>query len=226
MAYVFPPAPIAALPIRGSRELYPVRRIFCVGRNYASHALEMGGSERDAPFFFMKPASALVVDGQVPFPPATQDFHHELELVVALASGGRDIPARAATSRVYGYAVGIDMTRRDLQNEMKRQARPWEVSKSFEASAPIGALAPAAEIGHPAHAAMRLTVNGAVRQDADIADMTWSVPEIIGHLSGLFELGAGDIVMTGTPAGVGAVVRGDALHAAIEGIGELDVRIV
>jgi fumarylpyruvate hydrolase len=226
MAYLFAPPPLPALAIAGRDELYAVTRIFCVGRNYAAHALEMGGTARDAPFFFMKPASALVVDGTVPFPPATTDFHHEVELVVALGSGGRDITPEEATGHVFGYSVGIDMTRRDLQNEMKRLARPWEVAKSFEASAPIGPLAPAAGIGHPASAAIRLQVNGKVRQDADIADMTWSVPEIIGHLSGLFELGAGDIIMTGTPAGVGAVARGDRLHAAIAGIGELDVRIV
>jgi fumarylpyruvate hydrolase len=225
--YVIAPPPVAALPVDGSDALFPVNRIFCIGRNYAAHAVEMGHDpDKEPPFFFLKSADALVTGGEFPYPPKTADVHHEIELVVALGRGGRDIAVADAPDHVWGYAVGLDMTRRDLQAEAKKLARPWELAKSFEGSAPCGPLAPAARIGHPSAGAITLDVNGERRQEGDLNQMIWKVPEVIAVLSEYFELRPGDLIMTGTPSGVGAVERGDLLHGRIEGVGTLAVRVV
>ena len=227
MKYTFTPADHVVLPIRGSDTVFPIHRIYCVGRNYAAHAVEMGHDpDQEPPFFFQKNPDNLVLDGRFPYPPASSDVHHELELVVALAEGGRDIAVEDALARVYGYAVGIDMTRRDLQGAAKQAGRPWEVGKAFEHSAPCTALVPAAEIGHPDRGRVQLQVNGQLRQDGDLSQLIWKVPEVIAHLSRLFTLAPGDLIFTGTPAGVGAVVRGDHLQGQIEGVGEIEVRVV
>ena len=217
----------ASLKVKGSQASFPVHRIYCVGRNYAAHAIEMGHDpNREAPFFFQKNPDNLVEDGQFPYPPASSDVHHEIELVVALKSGGTDIPLERALDCVYGYGVGLDMTRRDLQGKAKEAGRPWEIGKAFESSAPASVLVPASEIGHPAAGAIWLDVNGARKQTGDLNQMIWKVPEMISYLSGLFVLQAGDLIFSGTPSGVGAVKRGDHLHGHIDGIGELDVRVV
>ena len=225
--YVIAPQPRPALPVIGAPTLFPVHRIFCVGRNYAEHAREMGHDpSREAPFFFQKNADSLVPDGGVfPYPGRSSDVQHEIELVVAIAAGGRDIAAARAPAHVFGYAVGLDMTRRDLQAEAKKAGRPWDVAKAFDFAAPCAPLRRAAEIGHPAKGAVTLAVNGTVRQRGDLAEMIWSVPEIVAHLSGLFALKPGDLIYTGTPAGVGPVARGDALHGVIAGVGELRVSV-
>jgi fumarylpyruvate hydrolase len=232
MAYVIPAPPIPALPVAGSGDLFPVRRVYCVGRNYAAHAREMGGDPtREPPFFFMKPADALqaVPDGQTidhPYPPKTQNYHFEIEMVVALAKGGRDIPIAQALDHVFGYAVGLDMTRRDLQDEAKQLRRPWELGKAGDLSGPVGPLHPVARIGHPSSGALSLTVDGTVRQQADLSDMTWSVAEQIAYLSSYFELVPGDVIFSGTPEGVGAVTKGQTMAGAIEGLGEIRLRVV
>ncbi len=225
--YVFPPMPQPALPIRGSDLLFPVHRIYCVGRNYADHAIEMGHDpSREAPFFFQKNPDTLVPDGGVfPYPDASQDVHHELEMVVALQSGGRNIATATALDCVFGYAVGLDMTRRDLQGEAKKLGRPWEVGKAFEAAAPCSAIAPASAIGHPVKGRVWLKVNGVLKQQGDLDQLIWKVPEMIAYLSGLFELRAGDLIFSGTPAGVGPVQRGDALQGGVDGVGELRVAV-
>lgn len=225
--YVFEPAPIAAVPTDGGR-MFPVRRIFCVGRNYAAHALEMGGSpDREPPFFFAKPADAVVTGGaDVPYPTATSDLHHEMELVIAIDRGGADIAEATALDHVFGYAAGIDLTRRDLQAEAKKAGRPWDMAKGFDQSAPIGAIAPASRIGHPSNAAITLTVDGAPRQSSDISQMIWSVPEIVAYLSRLVRLEAGDLIFTGTPEGVGAVKAGETLEGSIQGVGAVTAKIV
>jgi fumarylpyruvate hydrolase len=225
--YIIAPPVRPALPVKGSPKLFPVRRIYCVGRNYAEHAREMGGNpEREIPFFFQKNPDSLVLDGGVfPYPPKSDDVHHEIELVVALKSGGRDVTAADALNHVFGYAVGLDMTRRDLQAEAKKAGRPWETGKAFDCAAPCSALARAAEFGHPRDGAVSLSVNGVEKQRGDLRDMIWSVPEIIAHLSGLFELKAGDLIYTGTPSGVGPVRRGDLLNGSIAGIGTLTVTV-
>ena len=228
MDYVFaPPAP-ASVPVVGRRECFPVHRIYCVGRNYAEHAREMGAAvERGTPMFFMKPADALVIDGaDVPYPPITQDLHHEVEMVLALGRGGRDLDAAAALDCVWGYGVGLDLTRRDLQAAAKAKGHPWDVAKGFDASAPISALRAVSEIGHPRAARLRLTVNGELRQEGDIADMLFGVADIVRELSKLFTLMPGDLVYTGTPAGVAALQRGDAFVATLDGVGECRGRIV
>lgn len=226
--YLFDPTPVRALPIRGSDALFPVRRIYCVGRNYAEHAVEMGHDPvREAPFFFQKAVDSLIPEGgPFPYPPASENVHYELELVVALHAGGRDIPQDEALDRVFGYAVGLDMTRRDLQLAAKKAGRPWEVGKAFDHAAPCSMIAPATAIGHPRRGAIQLTVNDAPKQTGDIDQMIWNVPEIVAHLSGLFELKAGDLIFTGTPAGVGPVKPGDRLHGTIGGVGELRVAVV
>lgn len=226
--YAFPPPPQPALPIRGSDALYPVHRIYCVGRNFADHAIEMGHDpDREPPFFFQKNPDSLVLDGgEFPYPDATKDVHHELELVVALGEGGRDIPLDRALDHVFGYAVGLDMTRRDLQGAAKKLGRPWEVGKAFEHAAPCSALVPAKEIGHPGKGRVWLEVNGETRQNGDLAQLIWKVPEVISYLSGLFVLRPGDLIFTGTPAGVGAVHRGDRLRGGVDGVGELSVTVV
>jgi fumarylpyruvate hydrolase len=222
-AYTLTPPATPAVAVVGATARYAVRRVFCVGRNYAEHAREMGGDpKREPPFFFMKPATALLADGAaLPYPPRTRELHHEVELVVALASGGRDIAATAARGHIYGYAVGNDCTRRDLQAAAKKAGRPWDVAKGFDHSAGIGPLVPVAQAGHPRRGSIWLTVNGADRQRGDIADMIWSVEDVLAELSTLFELGSGDLVYTGTPAGVGAVAVGDVVTAGIDGIGTL-----
>jgi fumarylpyruvate hydrolase len=225
--YVFAPHPIPALPIRGSDKLYPVHRIYCVGRNYAEHAIEMGHDpNREAPFFFQKNPDTLVLSGGTfPYPDASKDVHHELEMVVALKSGGKDIPLDQALSHVFGYAVGLDMTRRDLQGEAKKLGRPWEVGKAFESAAPCSEIVPASAIGHPSEGAVWLKINGEPRQKGDLSQLIWKVPEMIAYLSGLFELRAGDLIFSGTPAGVGPVKRGDVLHGGVDGVGELKVTV-
>jgi fumarylpyruvate hydrolase len=213
------------LPVAGSDEVFPVSRILCIGRNYAEHAVEMGHDpDREPPFFFAKPPHALVPDGsELDFPVATSDLHHEIELVVALRSGGSDVPADQALELVFGYGVGLDMTRRDLQAIAKKAGRPWDMAKGFDQSAPCGALRTVADVGHPDHGEIRLEINGEVRQRGDLAQQIWSVPEALSYLSSLVELRPGDLLMTGTPAGVGAVHPGDRLVGHIDGIGELTV---
>jgi fumarylpyruvate hydrolase len=225
--YVVQPAAVATLPVQGSDKLFPIHRIYCVGRNYAEHAIEMGHDpSKEPPFFFQKNPDNIVTDGKFPYPSATSDVHHEIEMVVALSKGGTDIPVEAALDHVFGYGVGLDMTRRDLQGEAKKLGRPWEVGKAFEASAPCGPLVPASEIGHPTSGAVTLKVNAEIRQQGDLNQLIWKVPEMISYLSGLFTLQPGDIIMTGTPAGVGAVVRGDVLEGFVEGIGTIEVVVV
>ena len=224
--YVIPCPPQAALAVAGSNKLFPVRRIWCVGRNYVEHIREMGQDERLPPFYFAKPADAVVADGAtVPYPSLTKDMHHEVELVVALKSGGRNIKVENALDTIWGYCVGIDLTRRDLQIASRNQQRPWEIGKAFDASAPCGPLRPASEIGHPAKGRITLKCNGKVRQDGDLDQMIWNVPEIIANLSEMVELVSGDIIMTGTPSGVAACVAGDKLECEVEGVGKLTVTI-
>jgi len=225
MKYAIPPAPAVTLPVEGSDAVFPVLRVFCVGRYYAEHAVEMGHDpDREPPFFFMKPAVAVVPNGGVlPFPPATDDLQHEVELVVALQGGGERIPADEALRHVFGYAVGLDMTRRDLQAQAKEMGRPWDMAKGFDRSAPIGVLRPAEAIGHPDAGAIWLRVNGELRQEGDLAQQIWTVPETIAYLSTLVELRPGDLIMTGTPKGVGKVVPGDVLEGHIDGVGDLRV---
>lgn len=225
--YVIAPPAVTALPVAdGGR--FPIRRIFCVGRNYADHAREMGSDpDREPPFFFMKPADcALTGDADLAYPPATKDLHHEIELVAAIGKGGADVKASDALTHVFGYAVGLDMTRRDLQAIAKRERHPWDMGKGFDHSAPLGALARSAVIGHPAQGRIALMVNGAVRQQGDLNQMIWSVAEIIAHLSALVRLAPGDLVFTGTPAGVGAVARGDLLEGEVAGVGRVRAKIV
>lgn len=227
--YAFPPQPVVALPVAGTDALFPVRRVYCVGRNYADHAIEMGVDPRqEPPFFFCKPADSVVsVPGivEVPYPPQTRNLHHEVELVVAIGRGGRDIPVAQAASHIFGYAVGIDMTRRDLQLAMRQGGKPWEIGKTFDRCAPIGPLTPFASAGSMEHGAITLTVNGAQKQASDISKLIWSTREIISTLSGLFTLAPGDLIFTGTPEGVGPVVAGDLMRAQVSGLNELQVRV-
>ena len=228
MSYLFSPPAVPALPIRGKDSLFPIHRIYCVGRNYAAHAVEMGGDpDKEPPFFFQKnPDNLLVGGGKFPYPPASNDVHQEMELVIALHKGGKDIPVESALDHVYGYAAGLDMTRRDLQGEAKKAGRPWEVGKAFEQSAPCGELVAAEDIGHPTEGAIWLDINGERRQTGDLNQLIWKVPEVVSYLSGLFELQPGDLIFTGTPSGVGAVERGDKLHGHIDGIGDIAVEVV
>ena len=224
--YVIAPPVIAAVPIKGSSQMFPVRRIFCVGRNYAEHAIEMGSDPtRELPFYFTKPADAVVVlDADMPYPPATKSLHHEMELVVAIGSAGADIPVEQALGHVWGYCAGLDMTRRDLQNEAKKTGRPWDMGKGFDFSAPMGALVPARGID-VSKGKIELRVNGQVRQTSDLSKLIWSVPEVISNLSHLVRLAPGDLIMTGTPEGVAAVAKGDVLEGFVEGVGEVRTRI-
>jgi fumarylpyruvate hydrolase len=225
--YVIAPPPVAALPIKGSDKLFPVRRIFCVGRNYAEHAIEMGSDPtREPPFYFTKPADSVVTgDADMPYPSATKNLHHEMELVVAIGTGGTNIAVGDALKHVWGYCAGLDMTRRDLQNEAKKTGRPWDMGKGFDKSAPMGLLVPAAGVD-PGKGLIELKVNGQVRQTSDLSKMIWSVPEVIANLSGLVELAPGDLIMTGTPENVAAVVKGDLLEGVVEGVGTVRCRIV
>lgn len=225
--YFFTPPTVSAVPVVGGG-LFPVRRIFCVGRNFAAHVREMGGDpDREEPFFFTKPSDAVVTEGGgMPYPPATTDLHHEMELVVAIGTGGNDIDEAHALDHVFGYAAGLDMTRRDLQAAAKKAGRPWDMSKGFDHSAPIGDIYPAATIGHPSSGLIELKVNGKIRQSSDLAKMIWSVPETIAYLSRQVRLGSGDLIMMGTPEGVAAVVKGDVLEGHVEGVGKVSTLIV
>ena len=227
--YAFTPPALPSLAIFGSSERFPIRRVFCVGRNYAAHAREMGSNpDREPPFFFTKPADAVVpAEGALPYPPATQDLHHEIELVVALRSGGADIPADEALAKVWGYGVGLDLTRRDLQSVAKENGRPWDMAKGFDASAPCSPLRPVSSFGHPSEdACIRISVNGTVRQEGTLDEMIWPIPDIIAHLSRLVTLAPGDLIFTGTPSGVGALVPGDRVHGEIAGVDELDLEVI
>jgi len=218
---------IAALPVDGTDAVYPVRRVYCIGRNYAAHAIEMGHDpDRDPPFFFQKNPNNLDPSGTFPYPPHTDDVHHEAEMYVALQSGGMNIATEDALNHVYGYGLSLDMTRRDLQAQMKKMGRPWEIGKAFERSAPCGPVHPVAHVGHPASGRIELTVNGMLRQTGDLNQMIWKVPEMISFLSAHFELAAGDVILSGTPAGVGPVKRGDEMCLTIEALGRLTVSVV
>lgn len=226
MTYVIQSPHQPSLPIRDTDSRFPVRRIYCVGRNYAAHAIEMGHDpDREPPFFFQKNPDSLVLDGRFPYPEMTNSVHHEIELVVALQFGGARISVENALDHIYGYAVGLDMTRRELQEGAKALGRPWEVGKAFEAAAPCSELVPASLIGHPADGAIQLAVNGEIRQEGDLSYMIWKVPEIVNHLSTFFMLAPGDLIFTGTPSGVGPVVAGDRLDGSVEGVGELTVTV-
>jgi fumarylpyruvate hydrolase len=228
METVIPVPAVPTLPVEGTNARFPVGRIFCVGRNYAEHAREMGHDpNREPPFFFMKPATAIVADGKdFPYPSATKDVHHEMELVVALGKGGVNIPEAKALEHIWGYAVGLDMTRRDLQGEAKKMGRPWDTGKAFDHSAPCSAIVPASKIGHPTKGAVVLEVNGQVKQKGDLAELIWKIPEMIAYLSTLFALMPGDLIFTGTPAGVGPVKKGDTLKGSVEGVGTITFKVV
>lgn len=234
MQTVFPPHSPALLPVVGSAQTYPVRRVYCVGRNYAAHAREMGSDpNREPPFFFCKPGDADAViaipagqTGEIAYPSATQDLHHEIELVVAIGKAGIDIPVDQAAAHIYGYAVGLDLTRRDLQGQMKAQGRPWEIGKAFDQSAPVGPITPRQTDAPSMTGPIALSVDGTVRQQGSLEQMIWSVDETIARLSTLFTLKPGDLIFTGTPDGVGAITRGQVLHGAIDGLTPLQVRIV
>lgn len=232
MSFIFPPEPTPALNIAAAHDQYPIHRVYCVGRNYAAHAREMGSDPtREAPFFFCKPADSVMPmqEGQtlqLPYPSHTTNLHHEIELVVAIGKAGRDIPLEKAHEYIWGYAVGLDMTRRDLQNQMKEKGKPWEIGKAFDHSAPMGLLYPVSQVGTINHAAIFLQVNGSEKQRSTIDQMTWSVPEVIQHLSRYFELKPGDLIMTGTPEGVAGVVAGDVMVGGIQGLGEIYVNVI
>nr|WP_276557410.1 fumarylacetoacetate hydrolase family protein [Prosthecomicrobium hirschii] len=215
------------MPVVGSSDLFPVRRIYCIGRNYAEHAIEMGHDpSKEPPFFFQKNPDNILLEGiDFPYPPKSKDVHFEIELVVALKSGGANIPVDQALDHVFGYGIGLDMTRRDLQGEAKKLGRPWEIGKAFEQSAPCGPLHPVAVVGHPAAGGIWLDVNGERRQTGDLNQMIWKVPEMISYLSDYFVLAPGDLIMSGTPAGVGAVKPGDALHGHVDGVGDFRVKV-
>ena len=226
--YVFAPPATVSVGVIGESARYPVRRIYCVGRNYAEHAREMGHDpDRELPFFFQKNPDNLVLNNKdFPYPTMTSNLHHEIELVLAMGKGGRDIPAANALEHVYGYALGIDLTRRDLQNEAKKTGRPWEIGKAFEHSAPMTDITPATKSGHLSKGAIWLKVNGEVRQQSDLTQLIWNIPDIIAHLSAIFELQAGDLIMTGTPAGVAAVKPGDVMEGFCEGVGTIITKVV
>ena len=224
--HVIQTPPVTAIPVAGSDKTFPVRRVYCIGRNYAAHTIEMGGDpDRDPPFFFQKNPDNLDFSGEFPYPVKSADVHHEAEMLVALKSGGTNIPVERALDHVYGYAVCLDMTRRDLQGEAKDLRRPWEIGKAFERSGPCGPLLPASEIGHPDKGLVQLKVNGKVTQTGDLGQMIWKVQEMISYLSDYFELAAGDVIMSGTPSGVGPVQKGDVMEVTIAGIGDLTVTV-
>ena len=228
MDYVIPAPAVVSLDVEGSSARFPVNRIFCVGRNYAEHAREMGHDpNKEAPFFFMKPSTAIVTDGgDFPYPSLSKDVHHEMEMVVAIGKGGSNISSAKALEHVYGYGVGLDMTRRDLQGEAKKMGRPWDTGKAFDYSAPCSALLPAAKIGHPSTGEIVLEVNGEVRQKSDLSQLIWNVPDTIAFLSTLFELQPGDLIYSGTPAGVAAVKKGDVMTGRVAGVGSISVKVV
>ncbi|NML86366.1 fumarylacetoacetate hydrolase family protein [Polaromonas sp.] len=231
MSFVFTPPAIVSVPVVGSSERFAVHRIYCVGRNYEDHAKEMGFTGREAPFFFLKPADAIVAveagsTGSIPYPSLTKNLHHEIELVVAIGTGGKNIKAADAQKHIYGYAVGLDMTRRDLQGEMKKQGRPWCIGKGYDHSAPIGPITPAAQAGDVGKAEIYLQVAGQDRQRSNVSKLIWNIAETIEHLSAAWELQPGDLIYTGTPEGVAAVVAGDTMMGGISGLGELSVKVV
>ena len=228
MDYVIPAPAVVSLAVEGSSARFPVNRIYCVGRNYAEHAREMGHDpNKEAPFFFMKPSTAIVTDGgDFPYPSLSKDVHHEMEMVVAIGKGGSNISSAKALEHVYGYGVGLDMTRRDLQGEAKKMGRPWDTGKAFDYSAPCSALLPAAKIGHPSTGEIVLEVNGEVRQKSDLSQLIWNVPDTIAFLSTLFELQPGDLIYSGTPAGVAAVKKGDVMTGRVAGVGSISVKVV
>lgn len=230
MRFIFPPSPVASIPIIGSADRFPVHRIYCVGRNYEEHAKEMGFTGREPPFFFMKPADAVLVvaageTGSMPYPSLTKNLHHEIELVVAIGTGGKDIQAADAHKHIFGYAVGLDMTRRDLQNDMKKQGRPWCIGKGFDYSAPIGPITPMAQAGNIEQAEIYLRVNGQDRQRSNVSKLIWNIGETIEHLSAAWELQPGDLIYSGTPEGVAAVVAGDTMVGEVNGLGTLKVKV-
>ncbi|PWJ17509.1 fumarylacetoacetate hydrolase family protein [Jannaschia seohaensis] len=223
---VIAPPPPTLLPVAGTEARFPVRRVYCIGRNYAAHAVEMGHDpDREPPFFFQKNPDDLDPSGRFPYPPRSSDVHHEAEIAVMLKSGGTDIAVADALDHVFGYALALDMTRRDLQGVAKKAGRPWEIGKAFARSAPVGPIHPVSEVGHPSHGAIALRVNGKLRQEGNLDQMIWKVPEMISYLSEYFTLAAGDVILSGTPAGVGPVVRGDVLDLAVEGLGEMTVTV-
>ena len=230
MSFVITPPAVVSVPVVGTADRFPVARVYCVGRNYEEHAKEMGFTGREPPFFFIKPTDALVVvnaneTGSIPYPSLTKNLHHEIELVVAISTGGKDIKAADAHKHIYGYAVGLDMTRRDLQGEMKKQGRPWEIGKSYDHSAPIGPIVPAAQAGDSANAEISLQVNGRDRQRSTVSKLIWNIGEIIEHLSAAWELQPGDLIYTGTPEGVAAVVSGDTMLGVVAGLPALTVKV-
>lgn len=225
--YVTDPPAIVSIPVHGTGAEFPVRRVYCIGRNYAAHAIEMGHDpDREDPFFFQKNPNNLDASGQFPYPPNSTDVHHEAEMIVALKSGGTDISLDTALDHVFGYGLSLDMTRRDLQGIQKKMGRPWEIGKAFEKSAPCGPLHRVSEVGHPEQARLELNVNGTLRQEADLNQMIWKVPEMISYLSQYFELAAGDVIMSGTPSGVAAIEKGDVMILTIDGLGSLEVKVV
>ena len=227
MNYVINTQPIVSLPVDGTDARFPVRRVYCIGRNYAAHAIEMGHDpDREEPFFFQKNPNNLNLSGNFPYPAKSSDVHHEAELLVALKTGGTNIPVNKALDHVFGYGLALDMTRRDLQSIQKKMGRPWEVGKAFEKSAPCGPVHPASAVGHLDHGHLELKVNGAVRQDADLNQMIWKVPEMISYLSEYYELAPGDVILSGTPSGVAAVVKGDVMVLTIDGLGSLEVTVI
>ena len=230
MNYLFTPPPVVSVPVLGHTERFPVHRIYCVGRNYEDHAKEMGFTGRESPFFFIKPTDALVVvnageTGTLPYPSLTHNFHHEIELVVAIGKGGKNIQVADAMAHIYGYAVGLDMTRRDLQNEMKKQSRPWCIGKAFDASAPIGPITPVAQAGDITQAEIFVQVNGTDRQRSQVSKLIWNIAEIIAHVSTAWALQPGDLIYTGTPEGVAAVVPGDTLHGGVSGLQSISLQV-
>lgn len=225
--FVIPQPPVVAIPVVGHDASFPVRRVYCIGRNYAAHAIEMGHDpDREDPFFFQKNPNNLDTSGEFPYPPHSSDVHHEVELLVMLKSGGTNIPVAEALDHVYGYALSLDMTRRDLQGVMKKMGRPWEIGKAFERSAPVGPVHAASDVGHLDQGSITLKVNGELRQQGDLNQMIWKVPEMISYLSEYFELAAGDVIMSGTPSGVGPVVKGDTMEMAVDGLGSMTVSVV
>ena len=225
--YVIDKPPRITAPIKNTDALFPVRRIYCIGRNYADHAIEMGHDpDREPPFFFQKNPDNLDFSGTFTYPAKSQDVHYEIELVIAIGKGGKDISLDSAVTHVYGYALGLDMTRRNLQGEMKKMGRPWEIGKAFEKSAPMGPIIPASDLGHPVQGLIDLKVNGVLKQKGDLNQMIWKTADIISYLSTYYELAAGDLIMSGTPAGVGPIVKGDIMTGSISGMGELIVKVV
>ena len=226
-SYAIETPPIVALPIAGSDAIFPVRRVYCIGRNYAAHAVEMGHDpDREPPFFFQKNSNNLDPSGEFPYPPHTAEVHHEVEMAVMLKSGGTGIAAEDALDHVFGYALSLDMTRRDLQTAQKKMGRPWEIGKAFERSAPVGPVHPVSATGHLDQGGVTLKVNGEIRQEGDLNQMIWKVPEMISYLSEYFELAAGDVILSGTPSGVGPVQKGDKLQLSVDGLGTMDVDVV